>query len=84
MKQIRILIILLTIVTSLFGQTNGYVLKNADGSMGSNTAERTFIYTQVRAIPHPVIQYYIGLADARWQQEYIEVRQRGKAIIMDN
>lgn len=53
-------------------------------NMGNNTAERTTIYTNIRAINNPVLQYYIGLADGNAQQEYLRIRQRSKEILLDN
>lgn len=53
-------------------------------AMGNNTAERTTIYTNIRAITNTAIQYFIGVSDGRGQTKYTNTRVDGKAILMDN
>lgn len=52
--------------------------------MGANTAERTEIYTNIRAITNSAIQNWITQYDATFANEYIRVRNIGKNIVMDN
>lgn len=52
--------------------------------MGTNTAERTTIYTNIRAINNSALQYHIGVADASNTGHYIYYRNNGKTILMDN
>jgi hypothetical protein len=53
-------------------------------NMGSTTAERTTIYTTIRNINNSAIQYYIGVIDANFTNQFINNRQSGKSILMDN
>lgn len=53
-------------------------------AMGNNTAERTTIYTNIRAISNSALQYFIGKSDTRAGQRYTNSRGDGKAIILDN
>jgi hypothetical protein len=53
-------------------------------NMGSTTAERTTIYTTIRNINNSAIQYYIGVIDANFSNQFINNRQSGKSILMDN
>lgn len=52
--------------------------------MGTTTAERTTIYTNIRAINNSALQYHIGLADGSFPPSYIHYRNIGKSILMDN
>jgi hypothetical protein len=53
-------------------------------NMGSTTGERTTIYTTIRNINNSAIQYYIGVIDANFSNQFINNRQSGKSILMDN
>lgn len=53
-------------------------------NMGTTTAERTVIYTNIRAINNSALQYFIGLADGQAASMFINSRQDGKTILMDN
>lgn len=53
-------------------------------AMGSTTAERTTIYTNIRAVSNSALQYFIGVADAQAGSMFVNSRQDGKAILMDN
>lgn len=53
-------------------------------NMGSNTAERTTIYTNIRAINNSALQYHIGLRDGESSSQFIHNRQSGKTILIDN
>jgi hypothetical protein len=53
-------------------------------AMGNNTAERTTIYTNIRAINNSVLQYHIGTVDATANGQYNNIRQNGKEILLDN
>lgn len=53
-------------------------------AMGNNTAERTTIYTNIRAINNSVLQYHIGTVDATANTNYINIRRDGKTILLDN
>jgi hypothetical protein len=53
-------------------------------NMGSTTGERTTIYTTIRNIDNSAIQYYIGVIDANFSNQFINNRQSGKSILMDN
>lgn len=52
--------------------------------MGTTTAERTTIYTNIRAINNPALQYYIGATDGGFSQSFINTRGIGKSILLDN
>lgn len=52
--------------------------------MGNNTAERTTIYTNIRAINNSALQYFIGLRDGELSSQFIQTRSSGKAILIDN
>lgn len=53
-------------------------------AMGTTTSERTTIYTNIRALTHPVIVSYVAQTDLFPPEEYIRVRTRGKNIVLDN
>lgn len=53
-------------------------------AMGSTNAERTTIYTNVRAINNSALQYFIGVMDSNKSNEFINKRQTGKFILLDN
>lgn len=53
-------------------------------NMGANNAERTVIYTNIRALNNAAIQYYIGLIDGNMSSEFLNTRQQGKQILLDN
>lgn len=53
-------------------------------AMGSNNAERTTIYTNIRAINNSVLQYHIGTIDAGMAAQFTLFRNNGKSIILDN
>jgi hypothetical protein len=53
-------------------------------NMGSTTGERTTIYTTIRNVNNSAIQYYIGVIDANFSNQFINNRQSGKSILMDN
>lgn len=53
-------------------------------AMGSTTAERTVIYTNIRAVSNSAVQYFIGLADGQAASMFTNSRQDGKHILMDN
>lgn len=52
--------------------------------MGNNTAERTTIYTNIRAVNNSALQYFIGAADGTFVNLFIETRNKGKNILLDN
>ena len=52
--------------------------------MGNNTAERTTIYTNIRAINNTALQYHIGLTDGSFPAQFINTRNAGKSIVLDN
>jgi hypothetical protein len=53
-------------------------------NMGSTTAERTTIWTNIRAINNSAVQYFIGVVDANFTNAFLENRKRGKEILLDN
>jgi ABC-type ATPase involved in cell division len=53
-------------------------------NMGNNTAERTTIYTTIRNINNSAIQYYIGVIDGNYANQFIDTRRNGKEILLDN
>lgn len=53
-------------------------------NLGSNNAERTTIYTNIRALTNSAIQYNIGLIDTFWTEQYLNNRRGGKEILLDN
>ncbi len=52
--------------------------------LGNTTAERTTIFTNIRAINNSVLQYFIGQIDGEISNQYLNNRNNGKAILMDN
>ncbi len=52
--------------------------------MGNNTAERTTIYTNIRAINNSALQYFIGLSDGGLGSMFLNSRSKGKNILLDN
>ena len=52
--------------------------------MGNTTAERTTIYTNIRAINNSALQYYIGSTDGSFPAQFINTRNVGKSIVLDN
>lgn len=52
--------------------------------MGTTTAERTTIYTNIRAINNSALQYFIGITDGGLPGIYLNFRNTGKSIVMDN
>lgn len=52
--------------------------------MGSTNAERTTIYTNIRAINNSTIQYFIGLRDGEAAAQHLQSRNNGKTILIDN
>ncbi len=52
--------------------------------MGNNNAERTVIYTNIRAINNQALQYFVLQIDEHYLFDYINSRSKGKTIIMDN
>jgi hypothetical protein len=52
--------------------------------MGNTTAERTTIYTNIRAISNSALQYRIGVTDGSFTGSYLNYRNTGKSILMDN
>jgi len=52
--------------------------------MGNNTAERSTIYTNIRAISNSALQYHIGLTDGQFPAQFINIRNSGKSILLDN
>lgn len=52
-------------------------------NFGNTTAERTVIYTNIRAINNSALQYYIGLADGRHNANFQATRNTGKNILID-
>jgi hypothetical protein len=52
--------------------------------MGNTTAERTTIYTNIRAISNSALQYHIGVTDGSFTGSYLNYRNTGKSILMDN
>lgn len=52
--------------------------------MGSTTAERATIYTNIRAINNSALQYFIGVTDGAFTNSFINNRNVGKSILMDN
>ena len=53
-------------------------------AMGNTTAERTTIYTNIRAINNSALQYYIGSTDGSFPGSYLNYRNAGKSILLDN
>lgn len=53
-------------------------------NMGSTQAERTNIYTQIRAINNSALQYFIGVIDGQSTTQFIRTRELGKYILLDN
>ena len=53
-------------------------------AMGSTNAERTTIYTNIKAINNSALQYYIGVMDVTKSNEFTNKRQNGKSILIDN
>lgn len=53
-------------------------------NMGANTAERTTIYTNIRNINNSAVQYFIGVIDGNLSNMFINSRQNGKEILLDN
>ena len=53
-------------------------------NMGATTAERTTIYTNIRAINNATLSYYIGRTDGQYSNLFIQRRNDGKAILLDN
>lgn len=53
-------------------------------NMGSNNAERTTIYNNIRAINNSALQYHIGVRDGELSGLYLQHRGAGKTILMDN
>jgi hypothetical protein len=53
-------------------------------AMGNNTAERTTIYTNIRAISNTALQYWIGVSDASLSNAFTNSRNDGKTILIDN
>lgn len=52
--------------------------------MGNTTAERTTIYTNIRSINNSALQYFIGVTDGAFPPFYINTRNIGKSIVLDN
>lgn len=52
--------------------------------MGNTTAERTTIYTTIRAINNSALQYYIGVTDGGFSGSFLNARNTGKNILLDN
>lgn len=52
--------------------------------MGTTNAERITIYTNIRAINNSVLQYYIGGTDGMFPTMFLNTRNTGKSIVMDN
>lgn len=52
--------------------------------MGNTTAERTTIYTNIRAINNSALQYHIGLTDGNFPNSFLRLRNLGKSILLDN
>lgn len=52
--------------------------------MGSTNAERTTIYTNIRAINNSALQFFISQYDANYNTDFIRVRAKGKNILLDN
>lgn len=52
--------------------------------MGTTTAERTTIYTNIRAINNSALQYHIGRVDGGFITSYLNTRTNGKNIVLDN
>lgn len=52
--------------------------------MGTTTAERITIYTNIRALNNSAIQYFIGLTDGGFPTMYGNTRGAGKNILLDN
>jgi len=52
--------------------------------MGNTTAERTTIYTNIRAINNSALQYHIGVTDGGFPTLFINTRNAGKSILLDN
>lgn len=53
-------------------------------AMGTNSAERTTIYTNIRAINNSALQYWIGVSDASLTNNFTNSRNEGKTILIDN
>lgn len=53
-------------------------------NMGSTQAQRTNIYTQIRAINNSALQYFIGVIDSQSEAEFTRNREVGKYILLDN
>lgn len=53
-------------------------------AMGTNSAERTTIYTNIRSINNSALQYWIGVSDASLVTSFTNFRNEGKTILIDN
>lgn len=53
-------------------------------NMGTTNAERMTIYTTIRAITNSAVQYFIGVVDGNFSNQFINTRQQGKQILLDN
>lgn len=53
-------------------------------AMGNTQAERYNIYTVIRAINNPALQYHIGVTDASTTNNYNNSIKSGKTILLDN
>lgn len=51
--------------------------------MGNTTAERTTIYTNIRAINNSALQYFIGRTDEGVGNPFFSSRADGKTILID-
>lgn len=52
--------------------------------MGTTTAERTTIYTNIKALTNSALQTFITSEDLIYSNEFIRIRTKGKNIVIDN
>lgn len=71
--------IVIFIYNSFMNANFGEVLQ-----MGATNAERTTIYTNIRAINNSALQYHIGLIDGSTGSFFFNSRSNGKHILLDN
>lgn len=53
-------------------------------AMGNNTAERTNIFTTIKSVNNSALQYFIGVIDANGNNLFLNTRNHGRSILLDN
>jgi hypothetical protein len=53
-------------------------------AMGNTNAEKTTIYTNIRAIADTIVQKHIAIVDQNLANQYTNTRKVGKSILLDN